>query len=153
MAKQYTFNKPIFALILVPLLLMMAMLLYGVFQEINFLVILMLLVTLLFMAPIVYLSFLRRLKIDTDTAEWITPNLKRSFPLSEIKHFGVIKYRSFRFIFVSRADEVPFEGPNPKVAPDENTFLVQYRKGAWSFIKEKVRNHHPDLKPHNLVQP
>jgi len=153
MAKQYTFNRPIFALILVPLLLMMAMLLYGVVKEINFLVVLMLLVTLLFMAPIIYLSFLRRLKIDADQAEWITPSFRRSIPLEEIKHFGVIKYRSFRFIFVSRAEEVPFKGPNPKVAPDENTFLVQYRKGAWNFVKEKIHAHHPDLKPHNLVQP
>ena len=150
MAKQYTFNRPVFALLLLPLIFMMVMLIYGLVREINLLVVVLVLITLLFMVPIVFLSFMRRVRIDEEKAEWITPNTRRSIPISEIKHFGVMKYRSFRFIFLSRAEELPYQEAGARVIPDEDTFLLQYRGGAWKVIRELLRERHPDLKPENF---
>lgn len=151
MAKQYTFNRPVFALLLLPLVLMMSMLIYGLVQEINLLVIVMVIVTLLFIGPIIFMSFLRKVRIDDEKAEWITPKVRRTIPFTEVKHFGVIKYRSFRFIFLSKADELPYQEIGTKVVPTEDTFLLQYRGGAWKMIRELLRKRQPDLKPHNLT--
>lgn len=151
MAKQYTFNRPVFALLLLPLVFMMSMLIYGLVQEINLLVIVMVIVTLLFIGPIIFMSFLRKVRIDDEKAEWITPKVRRTIPFAEVKHFGVIKYRSFRFIFLSKADELPYQEAGTKIVPTEDTFLLQYRGGAWKMIRELLRQRHPDLKPHNLT--
>ncbi len=155
MAKLYTFNRPVFALVLLPMALFLVMLVSGLFQEVEafamVMVVLVVLITLLFMGLIISMSFLRRVKIDPQKAEWITLKTKRELPFSEIKHFGVIKYRSFRFIFLSRSDELPFKKHGSKVVPDEDNFLLQYRKGAWKTIREFIRSQHPDLKPENFT--
>lgn len=151
MAKQYTFNRPVFVLLLIPLLFLMVMLIYGLTRELNIMVIVVILITLLFISPIVFMSFLRRVRIDEEKAEWITPKVRRTIPFAEIRHFGVVKYRSFRFIFLSRSDELPFQEKGNKIVPTEDTFLLQYRKGAWKLIRELIRKRHPDLKPHNFT--
>ncbi len=151
MAKWYTFNRPVFVLILLPLLFLMVMLIYGLSLEFNIMVILVILISLLFVSLIVYMSFLRRVRIDQEKAEWITPKVRWTFPLSEVRHFGVIKYRSFRFIFLSRSEELPYQGNGTKIVPSEDTFILQYRLGAWKFIRELLRERHPDLKPQNFT--
>lgn len=152
MAKVYTFNRPIVGLILVPLLFLTLILFYGVFQEFNFLVVLLTLVSLLFLMPIIYLAFFRRLRIEEEAATWVTPRLKRDIPWAEVRHYGVIKYRSFRFMFLSREEVLPFQDPTKPVVSDKNTFLVQFRRKGWQELKNQVQQHSPELKPTNIVR-
>ena len=147
---MYTFNRPVVALWLLPLVLLTVMLLYGIMQEFNVIVIVMSLVSFLFLVPILYLAFMRRLKVGEESAEWITPKVRHSIAYSEVRHFGIIKYRSFRFIFFSRSEEAPFADPSKPIVPGEDTFLIQYRPSAWQQIKALIQNHSKDLEPLNL---
>ena len=128
------------------------MLFYGLFQEINFVVILLTLVSLLFLSPILYLAFFRRMRVEADRAVWLTPRVRRELPWREIKYYGVIKYRSFRFMFISRAADIPFQDPQKPVISDEDTFLVQFRRKGWERLKARVHDSNPQLKPINIVR-
>jgi len=152
MAKVYTFNRPIVALVLVPLLFLTIMLLYGVVQEFNVIVIVLTLVSLLFLLPILFLAFLRRLRIEDSQVVWITPKTRKEIAWEEVQNYGIIKYRSFRFMFVCRLETPPFADPSKPVVSDDDTFIVQFRRGGWNRIKAKVQSQHPGLKPSNLVR-
>ncbi len=127
------------------------MLIYGLTQEVKIAVVIVIAITLLFTSLIVFMSFLRRIRIDEEKVEWITPRVRREIQISEVRHFGIIKYRSFRFIFLSRSEERPYQDKGAKVIPSEDTFVLQYRRGAWTNIREVLRKRHPDLKPQNFM--
>ena len=150
MTKVYTFNRPWVALVLLPLVLLTALLLYGVFQELNVMVIVMSVVSLLFLLPVVYVSFLRRMRLSEEQVEWKTPRAHHSIFWTEIKSYGVVRYRSFRFMYVSRLPEVPFKAPNQPVVSTEDTFVIQFRRPGWTFLKKLVQRQHPDLEPENF---
>lgn len=150
MAKLYTFNRPLAALWLLPLAFLSTMLLYGIFTELNVIAILMVLVSLFIFGLLLYFGFLRRLRIGEEKAEWITPKQRHQMDFEEVKHFGIIKYRSFRFIFFSRLEEQPFSEPGSPVAAGEDTFLIQYRPAAWQLLKSTIQRHHQHLKPLDL---
>ena len=150
MTKLYTFNRPLVALWLLPLALLTVMLLYGIMQEFNVIVIVMSLVSFLFLVPIIYLAFLRRLKVGEEQAEWITPKVRHTMPYTEVKHFGIVKYRSFRFIFLARTEEEPFTDPSKPIVPGADIFLIQFRPAAWKHLKDLVQRHREGLQPLDL---
>lgn len=150
MSKLYTFNRPVVALVLLPLVLLTVMLLYGIMQEFNFIVIVMSLVSFLFLVPILYLAFMRRLRVGEESAEWITPKVRHSMAYADVRHFGIIKYRSFRFIFFSKSEEQPFADPSKPIVPGEDTFMIQFRPSAWQQLKGLIQQHRQGLEPLDL---
>lgn len=150
MRRTYTFNRPITLLFSLPLLLLLVMLFYGIFREFNFLVLFLLLVTLLFYLPVIYLGFFRRLRVESQQASWITPRSRHTIALDEVRHYGIIKYRAFRFIYLSRAESAPFKDPEARLVANPDTFLIQYRPGAWQVIEGLLRELHPQLSPDNF---
>ena len=149
---SYTFNKPVTALFTLPLAALMALLVIGMTREFNLVVLLLLLFTILLLVPILYWSFLRRLRFGEDKAHWKTPSVAWDMSLEDVKHYGIIKYRMFRFIFMSKGEEVPFGDPAKPVISTEDTFLIQYRKRAWNEFFGKMQKLKPDLKPLELIR-
>ncbi|MEM7036249.1 MAG: hypothetical protein AAF570_04655 [Bacteroidota bacterium] len=149
---SYTFNKPVTALFVLPLIALMALLIYGISREFNVVVLLLFMFTLLLLLPILYLSFLRRLRFSEASAHWKTPSVAWDMDLGDVQHYGIIKYRMFRFIFMSKVADIPFEDPSKPVVSTEDTFLVQYRKSAWNEFYGKMQKLKPDLKPLELIR-
>jgi hypothetical protein len=63
-----------------------------------------------------------------------------------------VKFRSFRFIYLSSAESQPFEDPAQPVVADAHTFLVQYRPKAWALVSNSIAALHPDLKPNSFTR-
>lgn len=150
--QTFTFNRPITLIFSVSLVLIMLMCVYGLTVEFRLSLVVMLLVTGGVVSMLLYLGFLRRLKIGKDHATWITPKRRFEMALSDVRYFGVVKFRSFRFIYFSKAETQPFEDPQSPVVPDEDTFLIQYRHKAWSAVSQSIGRIHPTLKPQSITR-
>lgn len=147
MPRTYTFNRPLAALFLVPLLLLCTMLFLGLLRQFSFMVALTLVITLAFSGWIVWHSLLRRLRIAPEKATWLAPGTKREMALADVRHFGLVKYRSFRFIYFSDSENDPFSDPEAPIVPGPHTFVFQFRPAAWQLVQEWIRSAHPDLQP------
>ncbi len=150
--KSYTFNRPIALLFALPLLLLILMFGYGLSVEFRLSLLLMLLLSATVVCLLFYLGMLRRLEIDKEKAVWKTPSKRYEMNLSEVKFFGVVKFRSFRFMYFSRADEHPFEDATKPFTVDENTFFVQFRPEGWQQICADLAILHPTLKPDSITR-
>lgn len=148
MSRTYTFNRPLALLFLTPLILLVVVMVFGIFREFSAMVLVVLLISALLAASILWYSFFRRLRIEDDKAVWLVPGKRLEIGLEEIRHFGIVKYRSFRFIYLSKAEEDPFAPADSRIVPDETTFVVQYRKSAWELAEKWIQSAHSDLKPH-----
>lgn len=148
--RTYTFNRPVALLLALPLLALLTLLVAGLVNEFNFIALLMGLFTLGVLSLIVVLGFFRRVRIAPEGAHWLGVRQRWVLPRGEIRHFGVMKYRSFRFIYLSTAEETPFTDPEARVAADPQTVLFQYRKGAWDYVLAWVRTTHPQLPQKDL---
>ena len=150
--KSYTFNRPIALLFALPLLLLIAMFAYGLTVEFRVSLLLMLLLSATVVVLLFYLGMLRRMEIGNGKAVWKTPSKRYEMNLSEVRFFGVVKFRSFRFMYLSRCEEHPFEDAAKPFAVDENTFFVQYRQEAWQQVCADLALLHPTLKPTSITR-
>jgi hypothetical protein len=150
--QRFTFNRPITLLFSVPLLLLIFMFGYGLSVEFRLSLVFMLLLSATVVGLLFYLGMLRRMEIGADKAIWTTPNKRFEMAMADVKHFGIVKFRSFRFIYLSRSVENPFGNPNNPVVTDENTFMVQFRPAAWNAIEAAIVAIHPNLKPSSLTR-
>lgn len=150
--RTYTFNRPVALLLALPLLALLFLLVVGLVKEFNFLALLMALFTLGTVLVIVVMGFSRRVRIAPEGAHWLGMRQRWTLPCGEIRHFGVLKYRSFRFIYLSTAQDTPFVDPASPVSADAQTIFFQYRKGAWDFVLAWVRATHPVLPQEDLVR-
>lgn len=141
--KTYTFSKPIFSLFLLPVLAVLAFLVMGLIREFNLFVLVMILITVLILYGFAGLSFLRKIHLNPEGLKWSSPRRSMEMEWSEVKHIGVIKFRSFRFIYLSSSEENPWKDPNRPVVSDDDTFLFQFRKEGWNKIREQL----PHLAP------
>lgn len=144
--QRFTFNRPITLLFSMPLLILMAMFTYGLTVEFRVSLVIMLLLSATVVGILFYLSMLRSLTIGEGKAIWATPSKRYEMALADVKHFGVVKFRSFRFIYFSKREEDPFENPGNPVVSDEDTFLVQFRPAAWTVIETAIHSLQPKIK-------
>lgn len=150
--RSFTFNHPAYLLLLLPLLVLVTMFVWGLTVEFRLSLLFMLLATMTLVGLLVYFSLMRRMRIGKLAIEWVTPFQKRQIALDELRHYGVVKFRRFRFAYVSKALEAPFTDPAAPVVSDENTFVVQYRKSVWAALESLMRNHHPAVQPQSLTR-
>lgn len=150
--KTFTFNRPLTALFLLPVVFLLTLEIQGLIKDFSIGVLILTLFTLLFLAPFIWMSFFRRLKIGPEKAEWITPRKHFKMPLEEVNHFGIIKFRSFRFIFFSTRDEQPFQRQDDHVISSEDTFVIQYRGKAWKLVREYIKAKRPELEQSTLTR-
>jgi hypothetical protein len=150
--RTYTFNRPVALLLALPLLALLGLLVVGLANEFNFLALVMGLFTLATLLVIVVMGFSRRVRITPEGVHWLALRQRWTLPRGEIRHFGVLKYRSFRFIYLSTAVETPFVDPESPVSADAQTVFFQYRKGAWDYVLAWVRATHPRLQQEDLVR-
>ena len=136
--RTYTFNHPWALLLTLPLLLLATLLVGGLALEFNLLGVVVLLFTVAMLVPIVVMGFLRRVKFDAQAVHWISLKGRRQLARTEIKHFGVVKYRAFKFIYLSVAAEDPFKEVDARVEPSAETVLFQFRRGGWEYVQEWV---------------
>lgn len=148
--RTFTFNRPITLIFFLPLLVLVTMFVWGLTVEFRLSLLIMLIVTGSLTAMLIYYSLLRRLRLGEGKAVWITPMQRLEIPFSELRHYGIVKFRRFRFAYLSRAEAVPFQDPAAPVVSDADTFIIQYRKGAWDFIETMVKAQHPELKPESF---
>jgi hypothetical protein len=148
----YSFNRPVTAFFLVPLLFLVVLFTYVLIHQFNALALLMIVLSLLMIFSLVYFSFFRTLKIGGGKAVWRTPFKRYEFELSELKHYGIIKFRRFRFAYLSKATSSPFEDATVPVVASPETFLIQFRPSAWALIESVAQMHHPELKPGSIVR-
>ncbi|MBL0018094.1 MAG: hypothetical protein IPP17_17070 [Bacteroidetes bacterium] len=150
--RSFTFNRPIILLFLLPMMVLVTMFCWGLTVEFRLSLLIMLLVTASLTGLLFYYSLLRRLKLGEGKAVWTTPMLRREIQLQEIRHYGVVKFRRFKFAYLSRATEVPFQNPEAPVVSDEDTFIIQYRPGAWQYMQGLIKALHPSLEPESFVR-
>jgi hypothetical protein len=143
--RTYTFNRPVALLLALPLLLLLGLLLIGLSKELNIIAIIMALLTIGMITVITLMGFARRVRISPEGAHWLGIRQRWTLPRGEIRHFGILKYRSFRFIYLSTAEKAPFTDPEAGVSADSQTVFFQYRKGAWDYVLLWVRSVHPQL--------
>lgn len=147
MKRTFTFNKPIVFLYMAPMLALVVFLTIGLVREFNFFVLFMILVSLGLLTVVFWLSFLRRMVVSGDQVEWITPQKHFTLKLSEVNHYGIVKFRNFRFIYVSKMVEPPFESPESRVISNENTFIIQFRRKAYYYLESQLHRVNPSLEP------
>lgn len=147
MRKTFTFNRLGVLFFLLPLAVILVFLVLGFIREQNIFVLVMIIVTLVMLVPFVWLSFLRRLTLTKEKAIWKTPKTHYEINLAEVNHYGIIKFRSFRFIYLSKSEEPPFEKDDSHIVTDENTFVIQFRKSAYYFLEDRIHEVKPDLQP------
>ncbi|MFN8393621.1 MAG: hypothetical protein U0176_03005 [Bacteroidia bacterium] len=150
--RSFTFNHPAYLLFTLPLMVLVTMFVWGLTVEFRVSLLFMLLATLSLVGLLVYFSLFRRMRIGSKSVEWVTPFKRHQMSLDELKHFGVVKFRRFRFAYVSKAEEDPFADPQAPVVSDENTFVVQYRKSVWEALQSLMRNHHPAVQPQSITR-
>lgn len=148
--RTFSFNRPVTLLFSLPLVVLMAMFVSGLTVEFRVMELVMLMVTAGLVGLLVYLGLFRRLRVGEGKAMWITPRRHYEFPLSELKHYGIIKFRMFRFAYLSRAEQAPFRDPGSAMVSDADTFLIQYRPGAWNYLQKVIHPLHPHLKPESF---
>lgn len=146
----YTFNRPVALLLAVPLLALLTMMVLSLVKEFNLVATLMAMVTVAVLVAIVLLGFGRRVRIAPEGAHWLGIRSRWTLPRRDIRHFGVLKYRSFRFIYLSTAEAPPFMDPASPVVADAETVLFQYRPGAWTQVQAWIRATHPTLAQEDL---
>jgi hypothetical protein len=147
MTRTYRFNRPISLLFLLPMVLLIAMLTAGLLREFSVLAFVLVLFSLGIVAMVLYFSLLRSLSIGPEGLRWKAPGSRMEMNWGELKHYGIVKYRSFRFIYLSRSEELPFEQAQARVVTSENTFVLQYRARAWNQVKGLVKEKCPGLEP------
>lgn len=150
--QRFTFNRPITLLFSVPMLFVMVMCAYGLTFEFRVGLVLMLLASGTVVGVLFYVGFLRKMEIGEGRAIWSTPKKRYEMALAEVRHFGIVKYRSFKFIYISQAEELPFQLPEQHVVADAKTFVIQYRPKAWELVRASVHAIHPDLQPGSLTR-
>jgi hypothetical protein len=150
--QRFTFNRPITLLFSLSLLLIMVMCGYGLSIEFRLSLVFMLLATGTVVATLFYVGFLRKMEIGEGRAAWFTPKKRYEMDLADVKYFGTVKFRSFRFIYISSADEKPFQLADQHVVSDASTFVIQYRPRAWEAVQAAIAGIHPDLKPDFLTR-
>jgi hypothetical protein len=151
--RTFTFNRPITMLFALPLLVLVSMFAYGLTEEFHLSVLLMLIVTTALVVLLVYYSLLRKLSVGEVKAIWRTPANRWEIPMVDLRHYGIVKFRRFRFAYLSRAEQAPFEDPAAPIVSDENTFVIQYRAGAWKYLEGLVKKLHPHLQPQSITRP
>lgn len=134
--KTYTFNHPFAAALMIPLVVLGVMLVGGLMREFNVMALVVLIFNIFLMATVVGFGFMRRIRFKGDLVEWKTLRLSREMKNSEVKHYGIVKYRAFRFIYLSRTQESPFNPDSPNVSPTPDTFVFQYRKSGWKTVQQ-----------------
>lgn len=147
MKRAFTFNRPTVALYVLPMLALLIFLILGLLREFNFFVLVMILVSIAILVPVFWLSFLRKLVVSDEKVEWHTPKKHFVIPMNEVTHYGIVKFRSFRFIYVSKLAEPPFASEESRVVSDENTFVIQFRRSAYYFLEGKIHKVLPNLEP------
>jgi hypothetical protein len=150
--RSFTFNRPVILLLLLPMLVLVTMFGWGLTVEFRISLLVMLIFTSALTGLLFYFSLLRRLKLGEGKAIWTTPMLQREIPLSEVRHYGVVQFRRFKFAYLSRAAEVPFQNPEAPVVSDLDTFIIQYRPGAWKFMQGLIKTLHPSLEPESFIR-
>ena len=134
--RSYTFNHPLAALLMVPLILIEVLLAIGLGNEFNFVAALMLVITAMLILVIAGYGFFRTIRISHHDVQLSGLSKKITLSKQEIKRFGVVKYRAFRFIYVSKSDSGPFNPEQPNISPTPETIVFQYRKGAWDNLNK-----------------
>lgn len=152
MRRTYRFNRPVSLLILLPLLLLIVMLVAGILRSFSPLSLVLVLFSLVIVGSVVYYSLLRSLTVGPEGLVWKAPGVQYQMALAEIKHFGIVKYRSFRFIYLSRAEAAPFSQADARIVSSADTFVIQYRGRAWKQVKSLMKTAQPELKPSNLLR-
>lgn len=148
--RTFTFNRPWTVVFLLPLVLLMVMFFAGLLNEFSFFVLLMILVTSSVMLLVLYLSLLRRIKIGEGIVVWKTPFVSREYSLSEIKTFGIVKFRRFRFIYLSKLETPPFGKSETPAVTTEDTVVLQFRQSAWTHVLAAMEIAKPGLKPQSF---
>jgi hypothetical protein len=148
--RTFSFNRPLTLLFALPMLLLVTMFVWGLTVEFRVGLLVMLLVTGSMVLLLFYMTLLRRLRIGSEKAVWSTPMKRYEMRIAELRHFGIVKFRRFRFIYLSRAENVPFQEEGQPVVSDPDTFLIQYRPGAWTFLQGLVKGAHPHLQPESF---
>jgi hypothetical protein len=145
MTRTYRFNRPVSLLFLTPMLLLIVMLTVGLLREFSVLPFVLTLFSFGILAMVVYFSLLRSLTIGPEGLKWKAPRSEMNMNWEELKHFGIVKYRSFRFLYFSRNIEKPFEAAQARIVTSEETFVLQYREKAWKQVQEFLKEKRPDL--------
>lgn len=138
--KTFSFNHPWALLLILPLLVLLVMLVTGLKVEFNGMAMFALLFTLILLLPILYLGFFRWVRFHASKVEWITPRKRWAFDKKDVRHFGIVKYRAFKFIYLSTAQDAPFAGEDARVTPGPETIVLQYRKNAWRHVEEWLKS-------------
>lgn len=152
MKHTYRFNRPVSLLFLLPMLFLLVMLVAGLVREFSILPFLLALFTLGVLGSVLYFGMLRRLEASEAGLIWRSPGTELRMELKNIRHFGIVKYRSFRFIYLSQQETAPFEKVDTRIVPTEDTFVIQYRERAWVHLQALVQAENSDLKPESIVR-
>lgn len=147
MTRTYRFNRPVSLLFLAPMVLLIVMLTSGLIREFSVLPFVLVLFSLGIVGMVVYFSLLRSLRIGPEGLKWKSPGSEMKMDWNELKHYGIVKYRSFRFLYFSRAEALPFEQAQARVVTSEDTFVLQYRVKAWNQVKALLKEKRPELEP------
>lgn len=145
MTRTYRFNRPVSLLFLAPMVLLIVMLSAGLLREFSVLPFVLVLFSLAIVGSVIYFSLMRSLTIGPEQLKWKSPGSEMQMDWDELKHFGIVKYRSFRFLYFSRSIEKPFEQAQARVVTTEDTFVLQYREKAWNQVKTLVKEKRPEL--------
>ena len=152
MKHKYRFNRPVSLLFLLPMLILLGMLVAGLVREFSALPLLLALFTFAVLCSVIFFGVLRSLEVGPEELVWRAPGKVRRFKVDEIKHYGIVKYRSFRFIYLSRMETPPFEKADTRIVSTDDTFVIQYRAGAWKHVSELIQINNSSLKAESIVR-
>lgn len=145
MPRTFTFNKPLAALLALPLLILLVFTAISFWYDRSAWKVIAFALSLFFFIGAVWLTLLRRLTIAEGSATWKTPRVRYSIPFAEVKCWGKVRFRSYDFIFLSRSESNPFEGAEGYVVTTQDTFVIQMRPAAWDLLKEQMGKYKPGL--------
>jgi hypothetical protein len=150
MTRTFTFNRPIAALLLLPLLLLFGFSILSLVMEFGWGRLVATLLTGLFFTGLAWLSMMRRLTLGPEGAVWRTPGNRVELKYAEVKGWGKVRYRNFHFLYLTRLEGNPFaEQP---VGTTADTLVIQLRPSAWEMLSERMKATQPDLAPKELAK-
>lgn len=135
MRRTYTFNGPLAGLLYLLIGSFTAVLILSWLAEHTISGMILILVNLFLLFAGLLTSYYRRLSLSETEAVFWSLRGRRTIAMSEVKHFGIVKYRSFRFMFLSRAAEKPFTDPDQPVVSSDDTFVIQFRSRPWEHLQ------------------
>jgi hypothetical protein len=145
LSRTFTFNGPLAAILYAVILAFTVFLIIAFRHEPNVFLLFLIGVNSLIAIAGILTSYFRRLRISAKQAVFRGLRVKYQINLNEVKHYGIVRYRSFKFIYLSTHELRPFTQPEEAVVSSEGTLVIQFRQKPWAWIQSCIKEACPGL--------